>query len=95
MKRLLKLLLLVLTAGLALVYGFDYASVSWKIHQGEQPFTDIVVNQVYTSTNKWKEVEWSRGAPVTERCVYSLFPHFGNRPCWYVQRHTMNVNNTD
>ncbi len=95
MRKLLKRIAIALLALVGLVYGADYASAAWKIRGGQQVFADIVVDQVYTATNKWKQVEWSRGASVTERCVYSLFPHFGNRPCWYVERHTMNVNNTD
>jgi hypothetical protein len=91
----LRLLAVVPLAALGIVYGVDYASISWKVRSNQQPFADIVVDQVYTSTNKWKEVVWSRGVSVNERCVYSLFPHFGNRPCWYVRRHTMNITNTD
>ncbi len=24
--------------------------------------------------------------PVDQSCVHSLFPHFGDPPCWYLQR---------
>jgi hypothetical protein len=26
--------------------------------------------------------------PAPQDCVYSLFPHFGDSPCWYLSRHT-------
>jgi len=74
-------------AGLA--YGFDSAALALK--SDPQRYRDIRVDQVYTDTNKWNQVEYSRGDPVTERCVNALFPHAGLRPCWYVARHTMNI----
>jgi hypothetical protein len=58
-------------------------------------FDDMRVDHLYTSTNKWREVEWSRGSPSMERCVYSLLPHFGYAPCWYLKRHNIQITNTD
>ncbi len=78
--------------GLALLaYGLDYLSVQYRIPQREQ-FSIIRVDQLYAIPNKWKEVDWSRGDPVMEQCVNSLMPHYGLRPCWYVRRDTMHVN---
>jgi hypothetical protein len=95
LKQILKKLLLGLLGAAAVVYGFDWAAVTFRIPAARELYADIRVDQVYTSTNKYKELEYSRGNPVTERCVYALFPHEGFRPCWYVTRHTMNVTNTD
>ena len=50
------------------------------------------MEQLYAIPNRWNEVDWSRGSPIMERCVNSLLPHFGSRPCWYVKRDTMHVN---
>jgi hypothetical protein len=75
----------------ALAFGADYASVTFGIPKREM-FDTIKVDQLYAVPNKWNEVDWSRGTPVMERCVNSLFPHFGSRPCWYVRRDTMHVN---
>jgi len=79
--------------GIVVAYGIDAALVAWP--GSRQMYADIRVDQLYTDTNKWHELEYSRGDSVTERCVYALFPHGGNRPCWYVTRHTMQVTNTD
>jgi len=46
------------------------------------------VDRVYAAMNHWKEVEYSVGAPVMEKCVDALMPHFGYVPCWYLRRHT-------
>lgn len=77
----------------ALTYAIDSASVAFAGNR--QIYQDVRVDQVYTDTNKWNQLEYSRGNPVTERCVNALFPHGGYRPCWYVTKHTMNVTNTD
>jgi hypothetical protein len=91
----MKKLLFAAGALLVAVYGFDYGSVRLRSSGNGKVFDDIRVDQLYTSTNKWKEVEWSRGDPVSERCVYSLLPHFGYTPCWYLKRHTTRITNTD
>ena len=77
----------------AIAYGVDWTGVTFP--GSRQLYLDVRVDHVYTSTNKWKQVEWSRGLSTTERCVYALFPHGGYRPCWYVTTHTMDITNTD
>src|SRR5690242_1464927 len=76
---------------LAAVYGIDYGRVKLRAAGGGKVFDDMRVDQLYTATNKWKQVEWSRGNPVIERCVNSLLPHFGYKPCWYLRRHTIHI----
>ncbi len=88
--------LLIQIAGSLLVlagatFGLDFLSVALLIPKRE-PFATIRVDQLYAIPNKWNEVDWSRGDPVMEKCVNSLLPHYGARPCWYVQRDTMHVN---
>jgi len=76
----------------AVAYGLDLASLTWGIPSQRPKFSEYRVDQLYTVPNRWKEIEWSRGEPVMERCVNSLFPHYGNNPCWYVSKHTVRVN---
>ncbi|HVW83025.1 MAG TPA: hypothetical protein VHB50_00010 [Bryobacteraceae bacterium] len=95
MKRIIRFIVLGLLGILAVTYGADYVAAKYRIPGNRQIFQDIRVDQLYTATNKWHEVEWSRGEPVLERCVNALFPHFGYRPCWYVTRHTTQITNAD
>jgi hypothetical protein len=53
------------------------------------PFASVHVDRVLAVREKFNKITYERTSPVTERCVYALFPHFGSNPCWYVQRHTM------
>ena len=42
---------------------------------------------VYLATRlKSGKVEVFTDRPQTEVCARALFPHFGQRPCWYVRR---------
>ena len=93
MKRKLQWGALAVAGVLGAAWGCDYALV--RLPGKRTIYADIRVDQLYTSTNKWHEVEWSRGNTVYERCVYSLFPHFGYTPCWYLQRHAPRITNTD
>jgi hypothetical protein len=94
-RRVLRVAAVVLIGVAALAYLLDWASVRWRIPGNREVYADIRVDQVYTDTNKYNEIEYSHGNPVLERCVYSLFPHDGFRPCWWVTRHTMRITNTD
>jgi len=93
MKRILMLGLGGILGAVAIAYAIDRVRVTFP--GGRQLYEDVRVDQVYTSTNKWKQVDWSRGNPIVERCVYALFPQEGYRPCWYVKSHTMTITNTD
>ena len=93
MKKILKFGLLAAVGAAAVTYGIDSLRVAFP--GSRKLYEDIRVDQVYTDTNRWHEIEYSRGNPVMERCIYALFPHGGYRPCWYVKSHTMNVTNTD
>ena len=37
---------------------------------------------------KGDRTEYQDGGFQKETCVYALFPHSGDSPCWYASRHT-------
>ena len=84
-----KRILIAVFAVLAILYAVDYVAAR------QRPRGSMRVDRLYTSTDKWNAVVWSRGDPVMESCVNSLLPHFGLKPCWYLTRHQMSVTNTD
>ena len=67
------------------VYGCDYLYARLR----HEPFLDVHVDRVLAVAEKFNKIDYARTTPITERCVYSLFPHFGHNPCWYVTRHTL------
>lgn len=67
------------------VYGCDdlYARLR------HSPYADVHVDRVLAVAQKFNKIDYERTDPITERCLYSLLPHFGYNPCWYVTRHTL------
>jgi hypothetical protein len=67
------------------VYGCDdiYARLR------HEPYADVHIDRVLAVSEKFNKIDYERTSPITERCVYSLFPHFGHNPCWYATRHTL------
>lgn len=68
------------------VYLGDLLSLRYRIPNRE-PYGTVTVRQMYAVRLKSKDTEYMPQAPQQEECVNSLFPHFGDQPCWYLRRH--------
>lgn len=83
--------LLILTFGLllagALVYVCDYVSLRYRIPNNREQFGSVMVQQSYAIPLKSGKTEYTFDPPAPQECVNSLFPHFGDPPCWYLNRH--------
>jgi len=88
----MKLLLFRTTAILliiaALIYATDYVSLRYRIPGERSQFGTVSVREMYVIHEKNNKTEYQFTPPQDQACVYSLFPHFGDPPCWYLQRHT-------
>jgi hypothetical protein len=47
----------------------------------------VEVQQYSAIPLKNGQTEYASAGSKQAACVQSLFPHFGDRPCWYVRRH--------
>jgi hypothetical protein len=88
MERVIRLAVLALLALAAVVYGGDYLSVRYRIPGGREQYGQITVNVLYVIHVKGGKIQYEPGPQETDTCVHSLFPHFGDNPCWYASRHT-------
>lgn len=84
MRRLLMAIPAVL-AITAILYGCDYLYARLR----HEPFADVRIYRFLKIYEKFNKIDYQPADSITERCVYSLFPHFGHNPCWYVNRHTV------
>lgn len=82
--RLLGKAVLVLGLLFGAIYGGDYLSVAFPRNGGA--FGSIQVKPYYAVRKKNKQIEYMFLEPQMRTCVHSLFPHFGDEPCWYVER---------
>lgn len=88
-RVILKWTVIVMAGLLAVLYCGDYVVI--KIRAASSPSTAFSVLK-YRPTmaipEKGGRQEYVFGDPTTETCVHSLFPHFGDRPCWYASGQT-------
>jgi hypothetical protein len=75
--------------GIAALAAMLYVSDDLYARFRRDPFASVHVDRVLAVREKFNKIIYERTDPITERCVYALFPHFGSNPCWYVKRHTM------
>jgi hypothetical protein len=91
MKRTLLWVLSPLLAALLLVYIGDYLSLRLQIPGGRPQFGQVMMNTLFAIQVKGGKVQYEPGQQETDTCVHSLFPHFGDSPCWYLAKHTDKV----
>jgi hypothetical protein len=78
---------LAIAALLLVIYAADYCSLRYQIPGGRPQFGQVAIENLYAVQEKNGKTEYEMGQPETDRCVHSLFPHYGCLPCWYVTRH--------
>lgn len=73
------------------VYVVDYASVRIRMAnpKPDDPLETVTALRILAIDEKGNKTEYTVD-PVqpqqTAVCVHSLFPHFGDPPCWYLKR---------
>jgi hypothetical protein len=73
---------------LGLVWLGDYVIARHRIAIGTSGFVETVkVQPLYVIPHKDSRAEYVFGDPQMVKCVHSIFPHFGDGPCWYVKKH--------
>jgi len=88
MKRVLGRVLLGVVALAAITYLADYAAIMYRVvRKAPAPYGSVQIHPYYAITQKNKTVDFEFLDPVNQDCVHSLFPHFGDAPCWYLERH--------
>lgn len=55
--------------------------------RGGDALGSVRVQRYYAVPRKDGRTEFLFDQPGDEPCVRSLFPHFGDAPCWYLTKH--------
>lgn len=71
----------------AALYCGDYVSLRYRIPGGRAQFGSVLVERDFAVALKNHQTEFMFDKPQPQTCVYSLFPHLGDPPCWYLARH--------
>jgi hypothetical protein len=73
------------TAAALLLYFGDWASLRYHI-PSRDTFDVVKVDTYFTVPRKDGRDEYYPGSEQDQKCVRSIFPHFGYDPCWLVRR---------
>lgn len=78
--------LLAVLLGFALLYAADYLLLRYRVAANRNPYGTVTVQPYYAVPRKDHKTEFLFDDPQDQTCVHSLFPHFGDSPCWYLNR---------
>jgi hypothetical protein len=67
-----------------IVYIGDYVAARIR----DDAMQTVQVTQYHVIPLKNGQTQYASAGSKDAACVEALFPHFGDRPCWYVRRHT-------
>lgn len=85
MERILRTSVFVAVIAAAFYFG-DYLSLTLQIPTRPK-FATVHMTPYLAVPKKDGKTEFILDTPYDETCVNSLFPHLGDNPCWFVQRH--------
>jgi len=81
-----KRILFIIILALAVLYVGDYLCLRYRIPKGRAQFGVVKIQSYYAVGLKSGKTEFMFLGPKNQTCVHSLFPHFGDSPCWYLNR---------
>lgn len=87
-RKLVKRTVAVAVLALALLYVGDGLSVPLRAKWGGNPYGSVTVTRSYSVTKKDGKPDFYFNPPEAQTCVRTIFPHFGDPPCWYLSQHT-------
>lgn len=87
LKRLLPRALASLVLALAALYIGDFFLLRYRMATNRNPYGTVTVQPYYAVPRKDHKTEFMFDDPQDQTCVHSIFPHFGDSPCWYLNGH--------
>lgn len=87
MKRTIQRTAIGIFVAAAVLYIGDDVWLRYRIATNRQPYGTVTVRPYYAVPQKDHKTEFLMDDPQDMTCVESLFPHFGDSPCWYLNGH--------
>jgi hypothetical protein len=87
MRSYLKRALFVIVLAGAVAWTADWLTLRHRIAQDAAAYGWVEVHFRISVHMKNKRVETNPDLPQMVECVNSLFPHYDDLPCWYLERH--------
>jgi hypothetical protein len=77
----------VLVSLLVVLYAADWIVLRIRVAHGTG-YGSVEIHQFLSTSLKGSKTEYDMTGTFQQTCSHSLFPHDGNSPCWWLQRHT-------
>jgi hypothetical protein len=84
--RLLQRVIISIVLAIAALFAADYLLLRYRVATNRSPYGTVTVQPYYAVPRKDHKTEFLFDDPQDQTCVHSLFPHFGDSPCWYLNR---------
>jgi len=94
-KKYVKLTLAIAIVLAAAMWTVDWLLLKRKIAQDNGAYGQVEVHRRFAIHLKNKRVEEHTQKPHMEECVRSLFPHYDETPCWYLEGHANQLDDVD
>jgi hypothetical protein len=78
-----------------LVWTGDWLLLRHTVTQDGEAFGEVEVHYRFAVRLKNKRIEQSSEKPQMVECVHSMLPHYDDPPCWYLKRHTEQLQTLD
>jgi hypothetical protein len=84
-------IVIIAALAIALVYAGDFLYVRLRLFHSKptDPFESITAPRLLAIPEKGNKTSYEidqQNPTQTLVCVHSLFPHYGNQPCWYLKK---------
>jgi hypothetical protein len=68
------------------IYGIDDLSGRFGVPARPQ-YSTVTIRRYYFIKEKYNKFSYEPLPLLDEQCANTMLPHWGARPCWWVQRH--------
>jgi hypothetical protein len=79
----------------ALVWTIDWLILRHKVSQDCDAFGEVEVRYRFSIRLKNRRMEQRSEKPQMVECVHSMFSHYDEAPCWYLERHKNQMQTLD
>lgn len=87
-RKYVKRVLAVVIVLAAILWTADWLLLRHRVAEDGVAFGEVEVHYHYAVRLKNKRVEQNPESSKVEECVHSMFPHYDETPCWFLERHT-------
>jgi hypothetical protein len=95
MGKLIKIALAAVALLAGLLWTADWLLLRRKISTDADAFGEVIVHYRFAVHQRNRRIEQNSEKPRPVECVHSLFPHYDDAPCWYLEKHPEQMETLD